>query len=134
MIEKGADLVICQHSHCIGCGEKYQRGKIIYGQGNFIFDSWPMSNPFTYSSLLLKVDVGSELVVTEIPITRHGSGIHIAEGSERENILYDYRMRSKAMNDENFLQNEYKKFAVNKLNEYLSAFLGKNLILRGLIK
>ena len=134
MIEKGADLVICQHSHCIGCREEYQRGKIIYGQGNFIFDRWPMSNPFTYSSFLLKVDVGSELVVTEIPIIRYGSGIHIAEGSERENILHDYRMRSKAINDENFLQNEYKKFAVHKLNEYLSVFLGKNLILRGVNK
>lgn len=131
MIEKEADLVICQHSHCIGCREEYQRGKIIYGQGNFIFDRWPMSNPFTYSSFLIKVDVGSELVVTEIPIIRYGSGIHIAEGSERENILHDYRMRSKAINDENFLQNEYKKFAVHKLNEYLSVFLGKNLILRG---
>ena len=38
MIEKGTDLVICQHSHCIGCEENYLSGKIVYGQGNFIFD------------------------------------------------------------------------------------------------
>lgn len=37
-IEKGANIVICQHSHCIGCEENYKNGKIIYGQGNFLFD------------------------------------------------------------------------------------------------
>ncbi len=38
MIEKGADLVVCQHSHCIGCREEYKDGLIVYGQGNFILD------------------------------------------------------------------------------------------------
>ncbi len=38
LVEKGANLVICQHSHCIGCEEKYQGGTIVYGQGNFLFD------------------------------------------------------------------------------------------------
>ena len=37
-IEKGADLVVCQHTHCIGCEEKYLNGTIVYGQGNFLFD------------------------------------------------------------------------------------------------
>ena len=38
LIENGANLVVCQHSHCIGCEENYHGGIIIYGQGNFIFD------------------------------------------------------------------------------------------------
>ena len=33
IIEQGARMVICQHSHCAGCYEKYQNGHIIYGQG-----------------------------------------------------------------------------------------------------
>ncbi len=37
-VDAGADLVICQHSHCIGCEEKYAGSTIVYGQGNFIFD------------------------------------------------------------------------------------------------
>ena len=39
LVDKGADLVLCQHSHCIGCEEKYRDGTIVYGQGNFIFDN-----------------------------------------------------------------------------------------------
>lgn len=34
MVEKGADLVVCQHSHCIGCREEYRDSIIVYGQGN----------------------------------------------------------------------------------------------------
>ena len=42
MVERGADLIICQHSHCIGCKEEYKNGTIVYGQGNFLFDSSEM--------------------------------------------------------------------------------------------
>ena len=38
IVEKGADLVVCQHSHCIGSEEIYKGKKILYGQGNFIFN------------------------------------------------------------------------------------------------
>lgn len=34
----GADLVICQHSHVVGCHEEYNGSSIYYGQGNFLFD------------------------------------------------------------------------------------------------
>lgn len=33
----GFDLVLCQHTHVIGCIEKYKHSTIVYGQGNFIF-------------------------------------------------------------------------------------------------
>ncbi|MDU2077138.1 MAG: CapA family protein, partial [Veillonella sp.] len=38
-VDSGANLVICQHNHCVGSREDYQGGTIIYGQGNFIFNS-----------------------------------------------------------------------------------------------
>ena len=30
MVDKGADLVVCQHSHCIGCEEEWNNGVILY--------------------------------------------------------------------------------------------------------
>jgi poly-gamma-glutamate synthesis protein (capsule biosynthesis protein) len=53
MAESGADLVICQHSHCIGCEEDYYGSKIIYGQGNFIFDR--SEHELCNTGLLVKV-------------------------------------------------------------------------------
>ena len=37
IVEKGANIVLCQHTHCVGAEEDYCGGKIIYGQGNFVF-------------------------------------------------------------------------------------------------
>ena len=55
----GANLVICQHSHCIGATEKYNESHIVYGQGNYIFgdsgkepDNW-----FTGVIIELNIDV-----------------------------------------------------------------------------
>lgn len=51
LVDKGADIVVCQHSHCIGCEEKYNNGLIIYGQGNFLFAY--RSNEFWNTGLLI---------------------------------------------------------------------------------
>ena len=31
IIDYGADIIVCQHSNCIGCYENYSKGEIIYG-------------------------------------------------------------------------------------------------------
>lgn len=56
MVKRGADYVICQHSHCVGCYEKFQGGHIVYGQGNFIFDH--SDHPMWQTGLLLKLLIG----------------------------------------------------------------------------
>lgn len=38
LIEHGAGMVVCQHSHCVGAREEYRGGSIVYGQGNCLFD------------------------------------------------------------------------------------------------
>jgi len=38
LVEEGANVVTCQHSHCVGSYETYMGQLIVYGQGNFIFD------------------------------------------------------------------------------------------------
>lgn len=43
MVDKGANLVVCQHSHCIGCEEKYSGGTIVYGQEIFCLQGKKMN-------------------------------------------------------------------------------------------
>ena len=59
MVEKGVDLVICQHSHCIGCLEEYEESTIVYGQGNFIFDY--SDSEFWESSLLIRISIENKI-------------------------------------------------------------------------
>ncbi|SEA08196.1 poly-gamma-glutamate synthesis protein (capsule biosynthesis protein) [Eubacterium aggregans] len=67
MVEKGADLVVCQHSHCIGCEENYKNSKIVYGQGNFIFDY--SDSDFWQTCLLINLDLDS-FEISYIPIEK----------------------------------------------------------------
>ena len=66
MVEKGANLVVCQHSHCIGSYETYNNSTIVYGQGNFIFNKH--DNEYWNSSLLIKLRFEKGIKVEYIPI------------------------------------------------------------------
>lgn len=114
-IENGADIVICQHSHCIGCEEKYQNGLIVYGQGNFIFDSH--NHPTSQTSLLMEID--DEFKVKYIPLEKNDCGVRLASEDCAKKILSDFFSRSEQIKKKGFLEDEYVKFSKRMLKEYL---------------
>jgi len=121
LVQKGADLVVCQHSHCIGAYEHYSSGDIVYGQGNFIFD---MQHPLSKESLLISYELEKEKkpVLSFIPIKCNvdGSGtIYLAKDEEREAILNSYRARSEEILQPGFIDKKYSEFAENMLHSYL---------------
>lgn len=122
MAEKGADLVICQHSHCIGCIEKYKESTIIYGQGNFIFDY--SDSEFWKTSLLIKVEIKDELTMEYIPILKKGNGMYLAKGEVAKNILVAFHKRSEEITQEKFIEHQYQKFAKKNIESYLRSFSG----------
>ena len=121
-VEKGADLVVCQHSHCIGCEEKYKGGTIVYGQGNFIFDSH--NNPMSDSSLLIKIN--DDFKIEYVPLEKYGCGVQLAIDKKGEKILSDFYQRSEQIKRNGFVEMEYEKFANRLLNNYLLACSGYN--------
>lgn len=91
MVRNGADVVLCQHTHCIGCYENYEGGHILYGQGNFHFvklegvpemDSWN-------SSLAVKYDTLTN-VIEFIPIVNGENGIQLAKGEKKQEIMREF--------------------------------------------
>lgn len=120
LVEKGADLVVCQHSHCIGCEEKYQGGTIIYGQGNFLFDD--SESEFWQTSLL--VQIGDDFEISYIPLKKNGKGVRCADKSEAEMILEEFRQRSAEIEDEQVLREKYEQFAASYLVYYMLGFSG----------
>jgi len=119
-VEKGANLVVCQHSHCIGCEEKYNEGTIVYGQGNFIFDSH--CNQMSDSSLLIKIN--DDFKIEYIPLEKYGCGVRLAKDDEATKILSDFNQRSNQIKNDEFVEEEYAKFAQNMVNRYLLACSG----------
>ena len=122
MTQKGADLVICQHSHCVGSYEEYEGSTIVYGQGNFIFNKH--NNEFWNNSLLIKVSIDNNLQIEYIPIVKEGNSIRLATGMVAEEILSGFGSRSKEILDEGFIEKNYMKFADENVKSYLAKLSG----------
>ena len=124
MISFGANLVVCQHSHCIGCEEKYENGTIVYGQGNFLFDL--SNNEYSQTGLLIELD--SNFKISYIPLKKNGNSISIASKSEALEIISAFNFRSKEIQEKDFIINNYNKFTEEMFETYLWTLSGKESI------
>lgn len=132
-VDKGADLVVCQHSHCIGSREDYGKGTIIYGQGNFIFNSefYIQHKEFVKDSLLINVEaIKDSFIVSEVPIRSTELGTRLATESEADETLIAYKQRSEHIRDAHFVVQAYKDFADTHVKRYLREFIGRSFIIR----
>lgn len=123
MVQKGADLVVCQHSHCIGCYEEYQGSAIVYGQGNFLFDH--SESEFWKTSILIKININNQLNNLEfIPITKKSNTICLASGQASIEIIDLFNQRSQEILAEGFIEKEYQRFSHDSIPSYLRILLG----------
>lgn len=120
--QKGADLVVCQHSHCIGCYEEYKGSTIVYGQGNFLFDA--SESEFWQTSLLLSVCISDGLKVEYIPFRKTGNGVKLASGAKAEDILTAFQKRSEEITQDGFVERYYRQFAQENRASYLRSLFG----------
>lgn len=117
-VDSGANLIICQHSHCIGCEEKYNGATIIYGQGNFIFDL--IDNEYWNSSLLVEIDTNN-FDISYVPLEKIDGKIKISSDPK---IMGDFYLRSNQIKDRTFVEQNYCDFAKSIEDIYLLAFYG----------
>ena len=97
MVNNGADVVLCQHTHCIGCYENYNGSHILYGQGNFHFIESETSRIWN-ESLMVKYDtVKNEIEF--IPTVNTQYGIELAKGELKEEILAAFNQRNESLKD-----------------------------------
>ena len=131
LVDKGADLVVCQHSHCVGCEEKYGSGTIVYGQGNFLFDN--SNSEFWQTGLLIGLNENFEVLY--YPIVKAKNTVRLADEGKSKEILEAFYERSEEIKGHGFIEAEYSKFVSGYLNNYLEALSGrKSLFFRVLNK
>ena len=128
--DAGADLVLCQHSHCIGCEEKYGGGTIVYGQGNFLFDD--SDSKFWHTGLLIEIDERYE--VNYIPLEKCGSRVRLAEKELAEEILAKFAKRSKEIETDGAVESKYREFAESMYSNYVNLLFADNTVFRALNK
>ncbi len=106
MVKRGADIVLCQHTHCIGCYEEFEGGHILYGQGNFHF-VWNMlskKNACWNEGLIVEATFDDKCSVNLIPVKVDGTGIRLMNGEEKEKTLNDIKERSKSLIDGSYVK------------------------------
>lgn len=124
LVEKGADLVVCQHSHCIGCKEEWENGTIVYGQGNFLFDN--SESEYWQTSLLIDLTINhGSSVIDFLPIYKDKEKVRMAQKKESDLILKEFFERSEEIQQKDFIFENYAKFAQKMCTDYLNTFMGK---------
>ncbi len=132
-VEMGADLVICQHSHVSGSEETYLGKKIIYGQGNFLFD-WNGQPDHWYKGFLLSVEFDKKKnpKYSYIPYTQSNGCIGVKKMDQKSEaeFLQQYHKRSEMLKNQDFLEHEWKNFCKERAYDYLSNLRGHNKFLK----
>ena len=132
MISRGADLIVCQHSHCVGSKEDYKNGTIVYGQGNFLFDRH--NDEFYQTGLLVNVKLDKEIEVDFIPIQKKGNGVGIPETKLGQEILDGFRQRSEAIKDSDFVERQFDEYCSENGQYYLATLAGLGKTIRRIDK
>ena len=115
MARSGADVVLCQHSHCIGVYEKYEGCHILYGQGNFHFGK--ESNELWDTSLVVEYDTKSH-EISFTPLEAMDIGIHFAP--DKDNILSQFYERNESLKNGGWTQG-WHDFCLSKKDRYFKA-------------
>ena len=96
MAESGADVVVGQHSHCIGAYECFNGSHLLYGQGNFHFaglgDSGFATGEAWNSCLALEYDTESG-EVNFTPLCADGLKLSVANGERGQRIMAQFKDR-----------------------------------------
>lgn len=124
MVDAGSNLVICQHSHCIGSEEEYNGSTILYGQGNFIFNK--KHDEFWGSSLLVEINTENGFHIKYVPIIQTKVGTRLASNNEAAVILNELENRSCNIVMDGFIVKELHNYSNKLLTSYLYSFAGWN--------
>ena len=101
MVLCGADVVIAQHSHCIGCYENFNGGHILYGQGNFnfVYPEYTDKSPGWYTSLLTELTITDKVDIKFYPLKQTLTGCDVAKGDDAAAIMNAFEERNASLLD-----------------------------------
>lgn len=124
-IDMGATAVVNHHQHCV-CGyEIYKNSPIIYGLGNFCFDSNKHRNSSWNEGYLAIINIGSNIRVDIIPYTQCNEtpSVHIMQGNEATQFHMRIQSYNDIIQDDKQLNAKYQEFIqVNKRKNIISVF------------
>ncbi len=126
MADSGADLIVSQHTHCVGCEEYYHGAYLLYGQGNFLLQN--VAPRFTETGLLLELVVENGSVTINKHWVRSEKNCFVRYCETQDFTEFDER--SGRLQDERFMSEEVRRYCRGELRKYLTAFKNPGLPMR----
>ena len=111
MADCGADVVLCQHSHCVGTIEHYGGNTIVYGQGNTLFgyrkgdDGWN-----TGMAITIEMETGPQAQVSYQMMTMTPSGLQFLQPDVDEMWRHTLAERTAQVTDDTFVEKQWLDF------------------------
>lgn len=99
MARAGADVILGQHSHCIGVYELYEGSHILYGQGNFHFVCTSKWANWTTGLVVCYDTKTGEIEFTPVKQKEDLSGIALVEGAEKTEVMAKFKALADSMQD-----------------------------------
>lgn len=135
LVEEGANVVACQHSHCVGSYETWQGQLILYGQGNFIFD-YDAHGYKGKEGVLIDLDVqpGGASTFKLVPFTQGTAkaGLVRMEAAQEARFLADLEARSQRLAEADFLEASWEAYCETRKLSLLDEVLDHGRVLRRL--
>jgi len=125
MVDAGANMILSQHTHCVGSEEYYKGAYLLYGQGNFLFRSF--NNEFTDTGLIVELCFEDDgFFVKKHLVNAIGDTVRYDEKQD----FSTFDERSSKLSDEDLLAEQFRNYCVSELPVYLKAYKGKVLGLK----
>lgn len=123
MVDSGANMILSQHTHCVGCEEYYKGAYLLYGQGNFLFRSF--NNEFTDTGLIVELTLDNG----EATIKRHlVNAVDDTVRYDEQQDFTDFEKRSREVYDEELVLEKFKAYCLKEVPIYINAYKGSNFI------
>lgn len=137
LIEEGADVVVCQHSHCAGTFEYYQDKLIVYGQGNFLFEPLGEKNISWFEGFLISLEFNkNSMRATFIPYFQSKGFLGVRRMKVEQETLFLNTIieRSQEITNVEFIEQTWRELCEKEKYLYSSRLRGHNRWLRFLNK
>ena len=120
MVDCGADMILSQHTHCVGSEEYYKGAYLLYGQGNFLFRSF--NDGFTNTGIVIELEFTSDGTNVKKHLVRAVS--NTVRYDENQDFA-SFDERSSHVEDDVFMQKLFDQYCLDELPVYLKAYKGR---------
>lgn len=134
LIDLGADIVVCQHSHVVGAVENYKSGTIVYGQGNFLFDYRNNRKKNWSQGFFISINLKDDTNIEFIPFKQNYPGISKLSKEEETVFFNDFKERQEKVKDKDFINKSWAEFITKQSPIYLSSAFGHNTFIARVLK